>query len=149
MRIRTTINMSDEMRETITNTAVQLGISPSAVISALLMKAGTLATKKESPWGAVKYQESTNETTWRRVHVSLSPMEYEYNLDLRKVTKLSVSLLVAMAVVQFLDELVGKLGKKMDNYHYHSYTKSHFYIETVPCWIFYWGIPPTPLTPTA
>lgn len=66
-------------------------------------------------------------------------------IDLRKVCKRSVSLLVDIAIESYLSEVIeGFTGKDkcgMDNYPYHHYVIIGETIENVVCWRIYWGFP--------
>ena len=94
----------------------------------------------------VKYQKRNLTGDWHRFHIKLNDYEYEYCLDMRKFYKMSVSLIVAYAVSNYLDEIIIKLldtnmREVTDNYHYKNYILIQEIIDSTICWKIYWGIP--------
>ena len=65
--------------------------------------------------------------------------EYEYFLDLRKILKMSVSLIVAYAVEKFLDMLMKE--NNTDNNRYRNYIIAREVIDNIICWKLIWGFP--------
>lgn len=66
--------------------------------------------------GAVKYQERDEEKNWKVFRIDLEDDDYELFTDMRKVMKKSVSLLVAEAIKEYLDEIVKQILKKINCY---------------------------------
>jgi len=65
-------------------------------------------------------------------------------VDLRKVRKLSVSFIVALAIREYLDEIIRELSKKKiitDNYH-HSYIFIANIYNGICSFTTFWGVPP-------
>jgi len=111
-------------------------------VSSLLKQAGTRIRKGFENGTAVLYQERRPKHKWKRVHLSLRRDEYEYCIDLRKVKKLSVSFIIAIAIEQFLDDLISKIENNPDNYRYRNYIIICKTVNNVTNINIYWGIPP-------
>ena len=96
------------------------------------------------PAGAVGRDESN---IWHKFHIVFRNDEYEYCLDMRKLFKMSLSRILAYAVVQYLSEIIHKLttkslDRKADNYLFKNYLMVQNMTNGVFCWHIYWGIPP-------
>ena len=89
----------------------------------------------------VKYQERDVKENWSRVNIVFNEYEYEYCQDMRKFFKMSISLILAYAVLRYLDELL-KSNERTDNYFYCNYLFLRKIIDNTICWQIYWGIPP-------
>ena len=88
----------------------------------------------------VQYQQSRNTSEWHTFHFQVRVDEYEYFLDLRKLLKMSVSLILAYAVEKYLDKLMRKFIT--DNYRYQNYIIIKEVLNDIICWKFIWGFPP-------
>jgi hypothetical protein len=64
----------------------------------------------------------------------------EYFLDLRKLMKMSVSLILAYAVEKFLDTIMSR--NNTDNNRYRNYLIIREIIDNITRWTFIWGFPP-------
>ena len=139
MVIDTTVYMRNDIAEWISDMAERAGVSRNAMISALLRGFAEKRHAGVKAWSRVRYQDRAPDGQWTRVHVRLKGDEYEYFIDLRKVFKLSVSYVIAIAVKEY-----GRSVHVMnvDNYRYHNYAMIHFQEGYVHCWLFCWGIPP-------
>ncbi len=140
MKIATTLSMKDEIRRKLNNAAMISGRSRSELVVTLVRRAmcdfGRLVTHCKS----VRYQDREAEGTWRRQHVRILAREYEYFLDSRKFFKLSVSLLVAYAIENYLDEVLYG-DSDSDNYRFLQYAIVPKHVDTAICWQIYWGMP--------
>jgi hypothetical protein len=76
---------------------------------------------------------------WRRVHVRFEADEYEYFLDLRKLMKMSLSLILSIAVDRHLDTM----SKDTDKNRYRNYIIIKESIDEITCWRMIWGYPPS------
>jgi hypothetical protein len=91
----------------------------------------------------VQYQKDNDAVNWHRLHVSFSNYSYELALDLRKVLKLSVSYIISLAIVEYLDEIVESLcikKKDIDNYLQNYVFISNDY-NGVHYFTTFWGYP--------
>ncbi len=59
---------------------------------------------------------------------------------MRKFFKMSVSFILAYAVMRYLDEVL-KRNKSADNYCYQNYIFMKEVVNGIICWQIYWGIP--------
>jgi hypothetical protein len=96
----------------------------------------------------VRYQKRGSRAAWHAFHLRLREDEYEYLLDLRKLLKMSVSLILAYAVKKYLDKLLvffqkAKPGKCLtDNNCFMNYVIIKEEIQGVISWRLLWGFPP-------
>ena len=139
MFIKTTINMQKSIDTIIHKTALSTGHSKNDIIILLLKKVMLDNRKRISIGKSVQYQDREDPEEWRTVHVRFNPDDYEYFIDLRKLLKMSVSLIIALAVEEFIHELNGKI--QGDNYSFKYYYISMEVVEGIICWKLYWGKP--------
>ena len=100
--------------------------------------------KGDFDFTTVKYQSDDMPENWHCFHVRFKPDEYEFFIDLGKVCKCSVSLLVALAVDRYTDELIKEkaVKKDVDNYIlFKHYLLNKVIVDGIICWQMYWGIP--------
>lgn len=142
MMVETTVNIGAMEFDALSQAVSRAGTTRNGLISVMLKRQAAGLKGRGAAWGRVKYQDRRPDEEWRQIHVRLGSDEYEFFLDLRKVVKMSVSLMIAIAIIQYLDELTDKYKGKIDSYRYHNYAMSKIFIGDVTCWIFYWGIPP-------
>lgn len=149
MIIDTTIHISVELHEALSREAKRLNITRVELISSLLGHMSRSEIDYERAWSRVRYQARRPMGSWRRMHVGLRGDEYEFFMDLKKVFKMSVSFIIAVAIERYLDELSVLMEKDNDSYRYRNYAMTQLMVGDVMCWVFYWGIPPNLLTPPA
>jgi hypothetical protein len=137
--METTLNIHTEILEKIHATAKSRGISCSAMIVLLLQKFMDESGHPVRMGRLVQYQRRGGPEDWHVFHVHVRADEYEYFLDLRKLFKLSVSLILAYAVRQFLEKQ--KSISITDNYPFRNYIMVKEYIGTIICWKSIWGYP--------
>ena len=142
MLIETTLNVHKSILEELNICADIIGRSRTFIIKLLIqriMKDNQRMIKTNS---RVKYQERDVKENWSRINIVFNEYEYEYCQDLRKFFKMSVSYIIAYAVLKYLDEVL-KFKKSTDNYFYTSYIFIKKTYDGAICWQIYWGIPPT------
>ncbi len=88
----------------------------------------------------VQYQKKGKAEDWYRFHVNLRMDEYEYFLDVRRLLKMSVSLILAYAVNKYLKQLMNTINT--DNYQHKNYILAKTVIDNIVCWKLIWGFPP-------
>ena len=137
--METTVNIQVELFERISKEARARNISRSKMIITLLEM---MMEKSSSPilGRLVQYQERRKGNKWHPFHITFLDDEYEYFQDMRKLLKMSVSLLLAIAVKQFLDNPAVKIDT--DNYRFGSYLIVKEIVDSITCWRLYWGYPP-------
>jgi hypothetical protein len=135
--METTLNVSHDILKTIEAEAGRYGISRSRMIGILLKMVLDDASMLVRTGRMVQYQDRREREEWRRIHVCFNEAEYEYFLDLRKLCKMSLSLILAYAVRKFL-----KKCNVTDNNRYNTYSIIKENIGTTTGWILLWGAPP-------
>lgn len=138
--METTLNIHAHILEKISLAARFRGMSRSEMIILLIKKAMDDIPDPARIGRMVRYQRRSMPTEWRTFHVQLRMDDYEFFLDLRKLLKMSVSLILAYAVKKFLDKLVK--ANTTDNYQYRNYVVIKEYIDNIVSWRFIWGYPP-------
>lgn len=144
--IDTTVHIDVELYEALSREAERLNVSRVRLISSLLGHMSRRQRDYARAWTRVKYQARREKGSWRRLHVGLRGDEYEFFMDLKKVFKMSVSFIIAVAIELYLDELSALMEKDNDSYRYRNYAMTQLMVGDVTCWVFYWGIPPALLT---
>jgi hypothetical protein len=139
--MKTTINIHVDILNKITYAAQLKGVSCSEVIVILIKKVMDEWDNEARLSQLVQYQERSSPDTWHPFHINWKPDMYEYCLDLKKVRKMSVSLILAYAVKKYLKILLKK-GNLSDNYHYQNYIIAREIIEGVVMLKLIWGFPP-------
>ena len=141
--MKTTINMNRHNLARITAAAEILGTDRASVIRELMAYLTQDLPRFRHFFSSVHYQDRDLPENWKVFHITLSSGEYELFLDLRKLLKMSVSLLVATALDEYLETLLaaGTLQDQGDRNTAPAY--SFFEKETFGCKmiIYSWGIP--------
>jgi hypothetical protein len=138
--METTLNIRLDIYEKINHAARHNRISRSDMIILLLKKVMDSLPYPAGPGRMVQYQQKSMPDEWRTFHVSLRMDDYEYFLDLRKIMKMSVSLILAYAVNKYLKQLLRKIDT--DNYQFKNYILEKTIIDGIICWKLIWGFPP-------
>lgn len=141
MLIETTLHVNKRTLERINECAEKTRRSRTFIIKLLMqrmMNANRRMLKKNS---RVKYQERSLKENWHSIHILLNEYEYEYYLDMRKFFKMSVSYILAYAVLRYLDKLLDR-NINTDNYSYKNYIFMMKAFDGTILWQIYWGIPP-------
>ncbi len=108
----------------------------------LLIKEGIADISASSSIGKmVQYQDRNCSERGRPVHVRLREVDYEYFLDLRRLRKMSVSLILACAVKKFSSQ--AERLNSPDNYQWKSYILVKEVIGPIIVWKHIWGFPLT------
>jgi len=140
MFIETTINIHIDCLNKISEAARRTGMSRTAIITHLLKYAMDVRERDISCGRRVRYQAREKADTWHTLHVTIRPDDYEYLLDLRKLLKMSVSLILSIVVEKYLKRFLEV--KKADNYQIHNYMIMKRIIDGLTHWTFIWGYPP-------
>lgn len=139
--METTLNIHVTILKQITRAAESWGISCSEAITMLVKKVMSENYTTLSMGRMVKYQQKDNPERWHTFHLNLREDDYEYFLDLRKLRKMSVSLILAYAVEKYLSKREKIIFT--DNYRFVNYVIIKEMVDDVICWRFFWGYPPT------
>ncbi len=145
--IKTTYVMKHDVREALDRAMVRTGLGRDELLVLAVEKTLQNHTEHEEEEGSIVYQERSPVGTKSRGHVKLGKMEYEFFQDMRKFFKKSISFIIAISIVRYLDVVVqniinGKKCEKKDNYPEYKYTILKKCIETDVFWLIYWGLPP-------
>jgi hypothetical protein len=143
MLIATTLHVHKTILTKLDETAIVIGISRNAIIKLLIQKIMKDNHRMIKVNTRVRYQEKDQKENWKRINIVFNEYEYEYCLDLRKFFKMSVSYILALAVLRYMDEILRK-GESTNNYCFCNYVFTRKITDNVICWQIYWGIP----TPT-
>jgi hypothetical protein len=138
--METTLNIRIDVSKKITFAAQARGISCSEMIAILIKKVMHDISNPGRMGKLVQYQERRRQNEWHTFHLCVREDDYEYFLDLRKLLKMSVSLILAYAVNKFLDKIL-----KMDDTdknRFRNYIVIRDVIDDIICWKFIWGFPP-------
>ena len=137
MKIDTTVNVLNDNKLAIDEAADKVNVSRSDIMKMLLMEAIKNRDHLIEYGKTVTYQKRAPKDMWRNCHIYLSEEENEYLKDIRKYLKNSVSLLLAIAVRNYLKKIIETLlGTKpaqlFDNYLYYGYVPAFglFFSET-------------------
>ena len=145
MLIESTIYVNKSILDILNKGALITGRSRSCIIKILMQRVMRDNQKLIKSYSRIKYQKRDLKENWHRLHIVLNEYEYEYYLDMRKFFKMSVSFILAYAVMRYLDEIMNVLLKRIkstDNYFCKNYVFIKRTINSVICWQTYWGIPP-------
>jgi hypothetical protein len=136
----TTLNVHHNILKKIDRAARKKGKSRSGMIVILLKKAME-DIKNPGRFGSlVRYQERDRPEVWSSIHVRLRVDDYEYLLDLRRLLKMSVSLLLKCAVLKYMKKLM-KFNNS-DNNRFFNYVLIKEIFNNVISWRLLWGYPP-------
>lgn len=137
--METTINLHIDNLNKITHAAELCGISRSETIMLITKEMMNHIPDTDHMGNMVRYQNRSKPGEWHTFHIQLGMDEYEYLLDLRKLFKMSVSLIIAYAVKRYLKKLIKHRGA--DNYRFKNYVVIREVVDSIICWHIYWGYP--------
>ncbi|HOT43963.1 MAG TPA: hypothetical protein PLM53_05875 [Spirochaetota bacterium] len=135
--MKTTLNVRVDILLKISQAAQRKGLSRSDMIVLLIKKVMNDAPDTTHLGKMVQYQKKRKPYEWRTFHVRFRMDDYEYFLDLRKLFKMSVSLLLAYAVENYLDEVLTR--NFSDNYQFRNYTVIREVVDNIIFWKLIWG----------
>jgi hypothetical protein len=133
-KIRTTINFLSERLECVQEASVEAGLSYKDVIRLCINRFIENFDKSDFKEIALKYQPDSD--NWTKVHFAMSPEEYDVYFDCKKVCRCSFSLIVAMAIDQYLESVLN--GDQEYSYPIDGYTKFCHLVEKYPIYTFCW-----------
>lgn len=141
MLIETTLHINKGTLEMINKCAEKTRRSRTFIIKHLAQRMMSDNRKMLKTNSRIKYQERDLKENWHRIHILLNEYEYEYFLDMRKFFKMSVSYILAYAVLKYHKELMDR-NINNDNYCYKNYIFVMKEVDGTILWQIYWGIPP-------
>ena len=114
--IQTSLIMNVATFNTLVNEANRTKKTLYELIKETMYRYAKKHTSTQIAVGAVKYQERDEDKKWKVFRIELDDDDYELFTDMRKVMKKSVSLLVAEAIKEYLDEIVKQILKNINCY---------------------------------
>jgi hypothetical protein len=141
MLIETTLHVHKSILERLDTGADVIGRSRTSIIKHLFQRIMKDNHRMIKTYSRIQYQGRDVRENWSRINIVFNEYEYEYCQDLRKFFKLSISLILAYAVLRYLDDLM-KSNISTDKYFYRNYLFIRKIMDNVICWQLYWGIPP-------
>ncbi len=153
MMIRTTYMMTHEILLMLKDAEKRTGWTMIELIIAVMRFAMRHHAKYEREHGRIAYQKRFDENRIPipkiRVKVKFLEREYDYFNDMRRFYRRSISLVIAIAVLNYLPELVeriekGEYDEEVDSYPYKSCAIYDKCIEEATVFHIWWGLPSDP-----
>lgn len=142
--IHTTVNLGLHQAVLLNESAVRLGVTRSRLVVLLMRKVLLHWKRMKRNFSTVKYQKSGTAQEWKTVHVFLRKEDYEIFIDMRKFFKWSVSALVAMAIKEYLHEILEgdrqHFQVECDNYKINNYECTGKLDNNKICWHIIWEL---------
>jgi hypothetical protein len=144
MRKETTIRLHKDIHAKIIKTSRDLQIPPTVVILRIAEETQKRFARLFNGNSMVRYQRRDEPSNWRVLHLYLTQEEYELKIDMRNLFKLSVSLMIAEGVYQYLkkitSEIVCEKAKINDSYRQMNY-KTFTIVDGNIKWSIFWEAP--------
>jgi predicted DNA-binding protein len=134
--LRTTINVEEQMLTNLKSLCKEKGVSVTYVIKKSIKLYLDEMRKDEFKWHTLTYQKDG--PVYKKFHIKLKAYEYDSYSDAKKVTRLSFSYIVAIAIKRFGDIILE--GDVMDSYPLNAYTKYCIVDDNCTYYVFSWGI---------
>ncbi|MEJ5362868.1 MAG: hypothetical protein WBK20_06570 [Spirochaetota bacterium] len=143
MEFETTTCIVPEYHELLLTYAKRCDLPVSKFVISLINYAASLEKKKKKPFKNIRYRKRSGKE-WERMHLCLSFHEYEFLLDMKKLWKMSVALLIEFCIENVLEEFVEALLKEEHPYSYRfmHYTFDFSSVYGMPSYRCIWGLPP-------
>jgi hypothetical protein len=143
----TSIIMNSDIYDKINSASGLTGKSRSFLIIKSLKKLMSNSITNINPGKLVEYQKNDPDMASRCFHITFSADEYNYFNDMRRFSRKSVSLLVAIAIRKYLQriiiEILNNNKKTTDNYFPKNYIFLSEVVDDVLSFRIYWGYPIT------
>jgi hypothetical protein len=133
-KLKTTINFVAGRLDLVQKSSTEHGIPYKKLIQRCLKIFISCYSKDIFQNCTLCYQE--DHPHWKKVHFTMSTDEYDVYFDLKKVNRCSFSLIVAMAIDNYLEMAIG--GYNEDSYPAYKYLKKCINEENYPIYIFSW-----------
>ncbi len=146
MPIDTTLYVHESTLDSICEICALTGRTRNRIIVMLLRAALRDRSRAVRIGCSVRYQSRDRREKWRTVHVRLSEDEADYFKDLRNFYRMSDSLILAIAVRDYFDDILRQSisGGMTDNYPFSNYILSREEIDGLVFWRICWGFPEKP-----
>jgi hypothetical protein len=139
MSIYTTISMDQSRLSRLEKIMEDYNISFNDLVKTCLKKIAPLVRKSGFNTGPLVYQPVN--LTYEPVYFSMSYVEYEIYMDLKKVSKCTLSLLIAIAVDLYSDKIAysNDIDDESNTYRKSNYIARYFIDKKLPVYMFSWG----------
>ncbi|TAL37489.1 MAG: hypothetical protein EPN93_05735 [Spirochaetes bacterium] len=137
--LRTSINMSYAVFEKIALAAARRGICRRELVIMLLRRVLRDIDRFQGGFTLVRYQPRDPLKQWKHFPICFRKNENEFSQDFRKLSRFSLSYLVAIATRRYLDELLRERDAMCNYSQFPQYAIGRRTIKHVTCWEFYWG----------
>lgn len=143
MQFETTTCITAEHHELLNYYADIVGLSVSDLITSLIHYAVLCKKKNPRTFKSIQYRKR-NSKEWERIHLYIRYNEYEFLLDMKKMWKMSVALLIEYCIENVLDEFIRVLMREDDTYSYRftNYTFKFQKVHGFQSYQIIWGLPP-------
>jgi len=143
MQFETTTCIAKEHRELLNYYASVYDISVTDFITSLIHYAVLCEKQDPKTFKGIQYRKR-RKGQWERIHLYVRYNEYEFLLDMKKIWKMSVALLIEYCIENVLEEFVKRLSEEDDTYSYRfrSYTIKFEKIYGFESFQIIWGLPP-------
>lgn len=138
----TTVNIHHQNLKVLNNEAKRRGVRTRDMVVWLFHRFMADIDRTHFEFRTVRYQPERNKENWVCLHVKLFEDEYECFIDIRKLTKCSLSLILSLAIRRYLLESNNPNGyvTELKPLFIHYGIGSEL-IGGVICWHLFWGIP--------
>jgi len=143
MQFETTTCIKKEHRKLLHHYADTFDIPVTDFLTSLIHYAALCEKKKPRTFKGIRYRKR-RQGEWERMHLYVRYNEYEFLLDMKKLWKMSVALLIEYCIENVLDEFVKRLLQEDNTYSYRftSYTFSFEKVFGCHSYQIIWGLPP-------
>ena len=144
MLIETTLHIHKNILEMLNKSSEITGKNRTYLIKLMMQRIMNDNQKLLKSYSRIQYQGRDTKENWHRLHVVVNEYEYEYYQDMRKFFKMSISFILAYAVMRYLEDIISELlnmNKSTDKYFFRNYIFIKETVNGAICWQLYWGIP--------
>jgi hypothetical protein len=134
--LRTTINVESELLELLKEKCKELDVSLTSVIKKAVKMYIDNMEKDDYKWHTLTYQKKG--LSYKKFHIKLKAFEYDTYSDAKKITRLSFSHIVAIALRNFSEIIFS--GDYEDTYPLYGYSKYYFTEDNCTYLVFSWRI---------
>jgi hypothetical protein len=138
MNLKTTINVEANRLQNLKQLCEVHGQSVSTVIKKAVKLYIDNLNMDEYKWCTITYQEKAPQ--FKKFHITLKPYEYDVYMDIKKITRFSFSLIVALAIDKYLDIILQQTDQIPDSYPLFAYSKYCTHKNNCTYLVFSWGI---------
>jgi hypothetical protein len=135
--LRTTINCNEELLIDLKQRCKEKDVSVTFLIKKAVKLFLDNMKKDDYKWCTLTYQQKG--LKYKKFHIKLKAYEYDVYLDAKKVTRLSFSHLVALALGTFADQILDG-EEEVDSYPLSAYSKYCIVDDNCTFYVFSWGI---------